>query len=138
MSRQYTISQLAGLAGVPTTTVRYYERIGLVTPEGRSYSNYRLYGPKSLNELRFVKSAQEIGFTLDDIKALLANSASSAPPCGTVQDMIEARLSDIAERQKTLRSIERVLKSALKKCRAQEKQDCCHVVETLQAQSKVP
>ncbi len=138
MSRQYTISQLAGLAGVPTTTVRYYERIGLVTPEGRSYSNYRLYGPKSLNELRFVKSAQEIGFTLDDIKALIANSASCAPPCGTVQDMIEARLSDIAERQKTLRSIERVLKSALKKCRAQEKQDRCHVVETLQAQSKVP
>jgi len=65
---QYTIGALARAAEVPTTTVRYYERTGLLPPEGRSGGNYRSYSVRSLERLRFIRAAQANGFTLDDVK----------------------------------------------------------------------
>ena len=56
---------------MPTTTVRYYERIGLVKPTARSGSNYRTYGLDSLERLRFVRTAQSAGLSLDDVAILL-------------------------------------------------------------------
>jgi DNA-binding transcriptional MerR regulator len=131
MSGRYTISQLARAAGVPTTTVRYYERVGLVRPEDRSAGNYRLYSEESLRKLKFIRAAQSIGFTLDDVKALLATPDSSAASCRAVQPLIEQRLSEVAWRLITLRHVQRVLRSALKKCRQTEQIGCCHVIETL-------
>ncbi len=134
MSDQLTISQLARAAAVPTTTVRYYERIGLVEPEGRSQGNYRLYGEESLNKLKFIRAAQATGLTLDDVKVLLSDGAGGFPDCGTARGLIEARLADIENRLKDLRHVRRVLTAALEECRQQEKTDCCHVVEKLHAQ----
>ena len=126
-----TISQLAERAGIPTTTIRYYERIGLVEPEDRSAGNYRLYSRASLDKLKFIKAAQAIGFTLDDTRALLADESGSPPKCGDVQGLIEDRLADVEERLKDLRHVRKVLKSALEQCQQQRKTDCCHVVEGL-------
>ncbi len=128
---QYTISQLAKVAGIPTTTVRYYERIGLLQPEDRSQGNYRLYGDDSLRKAKFIRAAQSIGFTLDDVKTLLAIPDSSAASCRVVQPLIEERLCEVAERLKDLRHVQQVLKSALEKCRETERTDCCHVLSTL-------
>lgn len=130
-NEQYTISQLAKSAGIPTTTMRYYERIGLVEPEDRSQGNYRLYSDESLNKVRFIRAAQATGFTLDDVKALLLDDAGATPKCGSVQGLIEDRLADIQERLKDLHHVRRVLKSALEKCQKQKKSDCCQVVEGL-------
>ncbi|RMG33145.1 MAG: heavy metal-responsive transcriptional regulator [Planctomycetota bacterium] len=134
-SDQFTISQLAANAGIPTTTVRYYERIGLLEPEGRSAGNYRLYGRASLEKLRFIKAAQAIGFTLDDIRALLADASGAPPKCGDVQSLIEARLEDIEARLKDLRHVRKVLKAALEQCRTQKPTDCCHVVAHLRSRT---
>ena len=71
METIYTIGQLARAAGVPTSTVRYYERIGLVRPAGRTAGNYRVYGEEALECLRFIRAAQATGFALEDISALL-------------------------------------------------------------------
>jgi DNA-binding transcriptional MerR regulator len=131
MSGRYTISQLAHAAEVPTTTVRYYERVGLVQPEDRSEGNYRLYSDESLQKLKFIRTAQAIGFTLDDVKALLTAPESSAASCREVQTLIEKRLAEVAQRLKDLRHVQQVLKSALEKCRQTERADCCHVIETL-------
>lgn len=133
MSDQFTISQLAKAADVPTTTIRYYERIGLVTPEDRSYGNYRLYSDDSLRKVNFIRAAQAIGFTLDDVKALLPNEDGCVPVCGDVQGLIEDRLADIEQRLKDMRHVRKVLKSALDQCHQQKKTDCCHVVEGLRA-----
>jgi DNA-binding transcriptional MerR regulator len=57
MEIAYTISQLARAAGVPTSAVRYYERIGLLQPHGRTGGNYRLYGKEALERLRFIRAA---------------------------------------------------------------------------------
>ena len=131
MSKEFTISQLAKAAEIPTTTVRYYERIGLVEPEDRSHGNYRLYGDESLRKVKFIKAAQSIGFTLDDVKALLATPDSTADSCREVQSLIEERLAEVDQRLKDLRHVQRVLKSSLEKCKETERVDCCHVIETL-------
>lgn len=131
MSNQYTISQLAKAAGIPTTTVRYYERIGLVQPEDRSHGNYRLYSNDSLDKLKFIRAAQATGFTLDDVRALLCDEAGDTPTCGSVQGLIEERLGDIEQRLKDLRQVRKVLKSALEKCRKQKKSASCQVVTEL-------
>ncbi len=136
MSGQYTISQLAKSAGVPTTTLRYYERIGLVEPEDRSYGNYRLYGEESLRKVKFIRAAQAIGFTLDDVKALLAAPDNTAVSCREVQSLIEERLVEVAQRLKDLRHVQRVLRSSLEKCKETERADCCHVIETLRETAK--
>ena len=133
MARQFTISQLAKQADIPTTTVRYYERIGLVEPEDRSHGNYRLYGSDSLKKLNFIRAAQAIGFTLDDVKSLLADEDGETPTCGNVQGLIEARLADIEQRLKDLRHVRKVLKSALEQCHQQKKSDCCQVVAGLRS-----
>jgi len=131
MSNQYTISQLAKAAGIPTTTVRYYERIRLVEPVDRSYGNYRLYNGESLDRLKFICAAQATGFSLDDIKALLSDETGDTPTCGNVQGLIEERLGDVERRLKDLRHIRKVLKNALEQCQKQKKSDCCQVVAGL-------
>jgi DNA-binding transcriptional MerR regulator len=136
LNQQYTISQLAKSAGIPTTTMRYYERIGLVEPEDRSHGNYRLYGEESLRKVSFIRSAQAIGFTLDDVKALLAAHDSTAASCREVQTLIEERLAEVGRRLKDLRHVQRVLKSSLEKCKETERVDCCHVIETLRETAK--
>ena len=135
MSGLFTISQLAQAAEVPTTTVRYYERIGLVKPEDRSHGNYRLYSDESLSKLKFIRAAQATGFTLDDVKALFSDDVGGTPTCGSVQGLIEDRLANIEKRLRDLRHVRRVLKLALEKCRKQKNSDCCHVVEGLHGRS---
>ncbi len=135
MNKQFTISQLAKAADVPTTTVRYYERIGLVQPDDRSQGNYRLYRDDSLRKVKFIRAAQAIGFTLDDVKALLAVPDSSAATCQTIQPLIEERLAEVAKRLKDLRHVQKVLTMALHKCRESERTGCCFVIETLRETS---
>ena len=134
MTDEYTISQLAKAADIPTTTVRYYERIGLVEPENRSQGNYRLYSRESLDKLKFIRAAQAIGFTLDDVKALLSDDKGGIPRCGDVQSLIEERLTDVEQRLKDLRHVRKVLKNALEQCQTQKTTDCCQVVAGLKAQ----
>ncbi len=135
MSRRFTISELAKAAATPTTTLRYYERIGLLDPEDRSQGNYRLYGDESLRKVKFIRAAQAIGFTLDDVKSLLAAPDSSAASCQEVQALIDKRLEEVAQRLKDLRHVQQVLKSALEKCQEKERTDCCHVISTLRESS---
>lgn len=136
MARQFTISQVAKAANLPTTTVRYYERVGLVEPEERSAGNYRLYSEEALRKLKFIRSAQAIGFTLDDVKSLLSTPRNTAASCREVQSLIEERLTEVTERLKDLRHVQRVLRLSLEKCKETERSDCCHVIETLRETAK--
>tara|TARA_A100001391_G_C5058730_1_gene275450 strand:- start:1195 stop:1599 length:405 start_codon:yes stop_codon:yes gene_type:complete len=133
MSKRLTISELAKAADIPTTTLRYYERIRLVEPEDRSCGNYRLYGERSLKKLKFIKAAQAIGFTLEDVKSLLADDEGNAPACGNIRVLIEARLTDVEDRLNDLRHVRKVLRSALTQCQHQKQTECCHVVTELGA-----
>ncbi|MBI3839924.1 MAG: MerR family transcriptional regulator [Planctomycetia bacterium] len=119
-----TIGQLAKAAGVPSSTVRYYERIVLLEPESRSMGNYRLYGTIAMERLRFIRAAQAVGFGLDDISTLLNGAA-----CRDVECLIERRLADVARRLRDLRHVQRVLASCLEECRSARNKECPIVVK---------
>lgn len=126
-----TIGGLAKAAGVATSTIRYYERAGLLRPSGRTTSNYRFYTDEDLHRLRFVRGAQATGFALDDIRQLLRPAA-----CNKVQGLIEARLEEVGARLRELRNVEKVLRESLALCRAHAATGRCKVVETLSTQAR--
>lgn len=130
--RQFTIGQLARAAQVPVSTLRYYERIGLVEPDDRSAGNYRIYGLGVLRRLQFIRAAQSIGFLLEDVRALLGPEDGRTLSCREVQHLIDERLADIDSRLESLRHIQAVLRSSLKKCRTTNQPGCCHVIDVLQ------
>lgn len=127
-----TIGELAQAGGVPTSTVRYYERRGLLAPTARSDSNYRLYGPASVDRLRFIVAAKAAGFALGDITALLDFAdGGTQPPCHEVQTLIEDRLGRTRSQMERLSEIDRRLSSWLTACRRSEKAGRCDVVDRL-------
>lgn len=127
----FTIGELAKASGVPTSTVRYYEREGILRPAGRSGANYRLYSQEDVERLRFIRAAQATGFTLRDVTQLLRPAA-----CGKVQDLIEHRLETVAERMRELRHVQRVLRRSLEECRRHERSGRCRVIDDLSARAK--
>src|SRR5262249_32060418 len=133
MAASYTIGQLAQAAPVPTSTLRYYERIGLLQPEGRSGGNYRVYSAAALKRLRFIRAAQATGFTLDDVTVLLNLRDGTTAPCAEVQTLLEERLTDTEQRLTDLRHVQRVLKSSLTLCRRSERSGRCRVSDEIAA-----
>jgi len=127
-----TISQLARAAKVPVTTVRFYEREGLLKPDSRTVSNYRAYSARTAERLKFIRAAQATGFHLKDIREMLSLTYSDEPPCAEVEALIERRLEDVKERLKELKRIDRALSTALKSC-CQGGDDWCNEIERLKA-----
>lgn len=134
MTARFTIGQLARSAGVPTTTVRYYERRGLLRSPARSGTgSYRTYGEAELERLRFIRAAQTTGFALADIAMLLEFRDGDAEPCAEVQNLIAERLADVGKRLKDLQRVEQVLAASLERCRRPEREGRCEVIGTLSA-----
>ena len=133
MGAQYTIGPLAAAAGIPTTTVRYYERRGLIRAARRIGSGqYRLYGAAELDRLRFIRAAQAPGFSLEDIARLLALDDGRSEPCAEVQALIEARLSDVSDRVRDLQRVQQALRRSLYQCRRRQPEGVCAVIDGLQ------
>jgi DNA-binding transcriptional MerR regulator len=126
-----TIGELARTANVPISTVRYYERAGILKASRRSASNYRLYSEEDAERLRFIRAAQVTGFTLKDVKELLRPA-----PCGRVQGVIEHRLEVVESRMSELQHVRRVLRRSLQECREHERTGRCRVVDDLSTRAK--
>jgi len=132
------IGQLAAAAGVPTSTVRYYERAGLLKPASRSGGNYRCYDEASLHRLRFIRAAQASGFSLSDISTLLELTDDAHPCCDEVQTLIEHRLAEVRTKREELDRVHAVLARALAACRRGESRKACVVLQQLQSTASVP
>ena len=126
-----TIGQLARSAGVPISTVRYYERAGLLKPDARTPGNYRSYSARSLDRLKFIRSAQSTGFSLDDVREFIGLAGSEDPPCEDVKALTTRRLADVRERIRKLRHVERILARSLKTCCTGEIPDLCDEITRL-------
>ncbi len=135
MKDHYTIGELAAAAEVPSSTVRYYERAGLLEPQGRTGGNYRYYTQDSLSRLRFIRAAQAGGFTIEDVRALL-ELRECRNPCKEVQELIEHRLEEVSGRMKDLRRVQRALKASLELCRTTAESEQCEVIEELKVKKK--
>ncbi len=138
MEPRYTIGRLAREAGVPASTVRYYERSRLLRPDGRTEGNYRIYSSEALGRLRFIRAAQAIGLALTDITTLLDFRDGRTAPCREVQTLIEERLAELKKRLVELRHVQAVLHSSLRMCRKTERRGHCEVIERLNVAASSP
>ena len=96
------ISEAARRAGVSSPTIRYYEEIGLLRKPPRSAGGYRRYTEAAVEELRFIRKAQAMGFSLDEIREILHLSRSGKKPCGHVLALARAHLAAVDERIRRL------------------------------------
>lgn len=124
------IGEVAKRAGVSIDTLRYYEKLKLLPRPTRSSGGFRLFAPEHIERVRFIKQAQELGFSLHEIKGLLATGG--AEECRTVRDLLKCKLSDLDKRLKAMKDFRRVLTRHLSACEAELKQHtesaCCPVL----------
>lgn len=92
------IGELANRAGVGVQTLHHYERLGLLPKPDRSAANYRLYRSDSLRRVQFIKKAQALGFTLEEIKEILALRQHGSDPCRCVADVGKQHLQEVDAR----------------------------------------
>lgn len=107
---------MATSAGCGVETLRYYERRGLLRKPGRTDSGYRQYPPDTVRIVRFIKRAQELGFTLHEVEELLRLRAGEGAGRRQVRAIAEAKMRDIAQKQARLDAIHRALDGLLKSC----------------------
>lgn len=116
MARQaLQIGEVAVQSGVSVDTVRYYERRQLIKRPVRSTGNFRLFAPEAVERIKFIKQAQELGFSLDEIRELLT-SANGIDECRHVRDLLRVKLDEIDERMKKLRDFRQTLQENLTEC----------------------
>ena len=119
LRERMTIGEAAEAVGVATTTLRYYERQGILAPTARTAKGYRLYDADALERLRFIRSAQVVGFTLEDIRSLLKLDARTS--CKSVQSLLYRRLAQVEQKLGDLQRVRNTLADALERCRKSEK-----------------
>ncbi|HUX27106.1 MAG TPA: Hg(II)-responsive transcriptional regulator [Burkholderiales bacterium] len=124
-----TIGQLARAAAVNVETVRYYQRIGLLPMPRRDYGSIRRYLPDDLKRIRFIKRAQNLGFSLDEVAVLLG--LSDGRHCKETKALAQKRLTVVEEKIADLEAIQKALKGLVAKC-AQGSRGCgCPVIDAL-------
>ncbi len=121
--RQFTIGKLSRLAGVGIETIRYYERIRLLPRPPRSRNGRRSFGSDSLNTLAFIRRCRELGFSLNDIRALLALRASQRR-CADVKTIAARHLDAMRTKLQTLREMELSLTELVAICPGDASPEC--------------
>lgn len=125
------IGELSRRTGCNIETIRYYERIGLMPAPPRR-GRYRSYGADDVGRLGFVRRARELGFTLDEVRALLGLAVGGQAACGEVRTLAASHLQDVRARIADLRRMERVLADSVRACDAGQDPGC-PLIQTLYA-----
>jgi MerR family transcriptional regulator, mercuric resistance operon regulatory protein len=118
------IGELSQLTGVNIETIRYYEKIRMVRPPPRTEGGRRVYGPTEIRVLAFIRRGRELGFGLEDIRALLALGAPGNASCGDVREIASHHLDDIRSKITDLRKLERLLSKTIAQCSGSKAPDC--------------
>jgi DNA-binding transcriptional MerR regulator len=111
-----TIGKLAGIAGVSSDTLRYYEREGLIEPAGKSPAGYRLYDKDSARRLGFIRHAQQCGFTLAEIRELLVLRGRDATCCGDVRKRAIEKKRQLESKIRSMRTMCKALDRLIADC----------------------
>ena len=128
--KNLTIGAFARIAGVNVETIRFYQRKGLLPEPERPYGSIRRYGDADVARVRFVKSSQRIGFTLDEVAMLL--KLQDGAHCSEAREIAEHKLVDVRQRLADLKQIERVLSALVVKCRTSKGKVTCPLIASLQ------
>ncbi|MEN5170983.1 helix-turn-helix domain-containing protein [Brevundimonas pondensis] len=125
-----SIGELGRRAGAKVETIRYYERIGLLPAPARTEGNYRAYGEAELNRLSFIRRARDLGFSIEQVRDLLALSDRRDQSCATVDELTRAHLAEVERKIADLEALRRELSALLSQCR-QGTISTCLIIEAL-------
>ena len=123
---------LAHRSGIGAQTILYYERIGLLDEPRRNRAGHRVYEPEDLTRLVLIRRAQEIGFSLEDIRELLSLRLQEVAECSQVERRAARRLVDVRNRIRDLERMEQGLKELIASCRENPFKASCPVYEVLE------
>lgn len=124
------IGGLAKLTGVKAETIRFYEREGILPPPARTQGNYRDYGNAHAERLSFIRSARDLGFSMAQVRELLALADDASRSCAAVDDLATAHLQEVERKIARLSSLRDELARMLATCRQGEIADC-RIIEVL-------
>jgi len=127
-----TIGKVARGAGLAIDTVRYYEREGLLEKPARTTSGYRHYSSDAVARLRFIRQAKELGFSLAEIKELLALRVTPGKSCGDVRAHAESKVEDIDRRIASLKRMRQALTKLAAACSGRGPMSDCPILEALE------
>jgi MerR family transcriptional regulator, mercuric resistance operon regulatory protein len=133
MSRTYTIARLAAEVGVHIETIRYYQRLKLAPEPPRPVGGIRRYGEADADRLRFIKRAQAMGFTLEEIRSLITLQARRS--CRATRDLAATKLRIVDARIRELRHLRKELAGLIADCDANIEDTTCPVIQRLTASS---
>lgn len=131
MRETYTIGALAQRAGVHLETIRYYQRRGLVGEPDRPFGGVRRYTEDHVRRLRFIRQAQELGFSLDEVGELL--KLEDGAHCREARTLGERRLADVRRKLSDLQRIESALAALVDRCGSTRGRVRCPLIASLQA-----
>jgi Hg(II)-responsive transcriptional regulator len=136
--RRMRTGELAAHAGVNVQTVRFYERRGILPKPGRTSSGYRVYSTEAVRLIRFIKRAQELGFTLDEIEELLRLRSNRRASCSAVKAAGEAKMTAVDAKIGSLKAMKRALAVLLASCDRNDRDRECPILEALEAPDERP
>lgn len=128
----YTIGKLAEKSGVGAETIRYYERMALLPLPDRSPSGYRQYGDDSVKRLKFIKEAQALGFTLQEIEELTNLTEDDTTDCHQINQVARDKIAEIDAKILHLQKMRSALAVLAERCPADEQPlSECHIIHHL-------
>src|SRR5215212_6625308 len=130
-----TTSVLAARAGVNLQSIRFYERMALLPKPPRTASGYRIFTPDSVRRVRFIKRAQELGFTLKEIKELLALRPDPVTSCADVRRRAQQKREDIERKIHDLRKLTKALTRLVGACGTRRVTSACPILESLDSRN---
>jgi MerR family transcriptional regulator, mercuric resistance operon regulatory protein len=133
MNEELTIGRLAAAAGVNVETIRYYQRRGLLDEPAKPLGGHRRYAPAAVSRVRFIKRAQQLGFTLDEVTGLLR--LEDGQSCRETRLLAERKLALIEARIADLARMRRMLKRLIMECAEGQRPRSCPIIATLSAGS---
>jgi Cu(I)-responsive transcriptional regulator len=122
--KAFTIGRLSAATGVKVETIRYYERSGLIDPPARTDGNYRSYRREDISRLGFVRRTRDLGFSLEEIRALLDLAAQRDRECGEIDALANQHLVEVDRKIADLTALRRQLSAAISTCRGGTVAEC--------------
>lgn len=133
MQEPLTISRVAALTGTAVDTLRFYERKKLIQAPPRNHSGYRIYTPEIVERIRFIKSARDHGFSLNEIEELIAIDRHGPPELCGIGDRIRERIIRIDNEIERLSETRQRLVTLRGACVESRRCDACHLIKAISA-----
>ncbi|WP_111640503.1 Cu(I)-responsive transcriptional regulator [Marinimicrobium alkaliphilum] len=120
----YNIGEAADASGVSAKMIRHYEQSGLIDPAKRTLSNYRVYNDRDIHQLRFIKQARDLGFSIKQIGQLLALWQDQGRRSAEVKQLAQTHITDIEARIQQLEAMKATLSDLIHRCKGNDRPDC--------------